>query len=345
MLNKKFFRNTVMAFTLAGMMYFGSTPTYAQLGDQTLNEGMRHEDIQTLQENLAELGFFNYDGLTTYYGVYTVEAVSNFQNSVELEPNGIFDANTYEALMKAMDPTYEVKTEDSQKSEDDVKETEDDDPDKYKLVVNGSLKLGSTGLDVNALQEVLRALGYLKIENTTNYFGEQTEEAVKILQENLGLEVDGSVGPQTVDVLNRLMLRRGLQISMPNRAGLSRQTIGQEIIATSKKYIGVRYRGGGTSPNGFDCTGYTQFVYKQHGISLPRDTASQARVGSQLSKSDLQVGDLVIFKNTYRNGPSHAGIYVGNGQFIHASTSRGVRVDHMDDNYWGGRFHSGRRVF
>ena len=164
-------------------------------------------------------------------------------------------------------------------------------------------------------------------------------------QENLELKVDGSAGPQTIGALNRQLIRKGLKISMPNRSSLGRQTLGSQIISTAKKYIGVRYRSGGTSANGFDCTGYTQFVYNQFDISLPRTTTDQAKVGTQLSKSELEIGDLIIFKNTYRSGPAHAGIYVGNGQFIHASSSKGVRIDSLNDNYWIGKFHSGRKVF
>lgn len=354
MLAKKALRNTVAAFTLAGLMCIGSTPLYAELGDQVLQKGMSHKDIETLQQNLTDLGYFEYDGITNYYGVHTENAVSKFQKSVELEPNGIFDKETYNALIDRINSTEENTYDESLSLEEEIIEDEniveieaasDEDADKYKLILDRSLKFGNSGLDVNALQEALKALGYLKIDNTTNYFGSQTEEAIKIFQENMGLVVDGSVGPQTVDMINRQLVRRGLKVAMPNRGSVNRERSGEEIVSTAKKYIGVRYRSGGTSTNGFDCTGYTQFVYKQFGISLPRTTSSQATAGTGINKSDLQVGDLIIFKNTYRKGPSHAGIYVGDGQFIHASTSRGVRIDHLNSSYWGGRFHSARRVF
>ena len=343
MLKSKSLRNTVMAFTLAGIMYIGSTPVYAELGDQILKNGMSHDDVAILQQHLTDLGYFDYDGLTTYYGIHTENAVKAFQASVELDPNGIFDAETYQALAEVTNLTPIVETKESPELEDN--EAGEEDPDKHILIVDRSLKFGDSGIDVKAVQEVLKALGYLKIDNTTDYFGTQTESAIIAFQENLGLEADGSVGPQTIDVLNRQLIRKGLKISMPNRSSFSRQSLGDQIISTAKQYIGVRYRSGGTTPNGFDCAGYTQFVYKHFNISVPRDTSSQATVGTGLSKSELQIGDLIVFKNTYRSGPSHTGIYVGNGQFIHASTSRGVRIDHIDDNYWGGRFHSGRRVY
>lgn len=346
MLNNKYFKNTVAAFTLAGIMCLGSTPIYAELGDQVLKKGMRHDDIKTLQQYLTDLGYFDYDGLTTYYGEYTEEAVKEFQKAVELEPNGIFDTPTYKALVNVMNPTDETETEKDIESTDETPEEENEEnPNKYKLIVDRSLKLGCSGLDVKALQEVLRALGYLKIENCTEYFGTQTEEAVKAFQKNLGLEVDGSAGPKTIDALNRLLIRKGLKISMPNRSSLGRQTLGDQIISTAKKYIGVRYRYGGNNANGFDCSGYTQFIYKHHNISLPRSSRDQAAIGTKLSKSELQTGDLVVFSNTYRKGPSHVGIYINNGQFIHASTSRGVIIDDLDAPYYAKHFSYGRRVY
>ena len=109
MLKNKYLKNTVMAFTLAGIMYLGSTPIYAELGDQVLKTGMRHDDIKTLQQNLTDLGYFEYDGLTTYFGDHTEKAVKKFQSSLELEPNGIFDATTYETMMSIMNPSDEYK--------------------------------------------------------------------------------------------------------------------------------------------------------------------------------------------------------------------------------------------
>lgn len=104
-------------------------------------------------------------------------------------------------------------------------------------------------------------------------------------------------------------------------------------------YIGCSYVYGGSSPSGFDCSGFTSYCYSQAGISVSRTSYSQAAQGTAVSKSDLQPGDLVVF-----SGASHVGIYVGNGQFIHAANpSEGVRYDSINSGYWAGQYQSARR--
>ncbi len=116
------------------------------------------------------------------------------------------------------------------------------------------------------------------------------------------------------------------------------------VLATAKKYIGVPYLWAGTTPEGFDCSGFTQYVFQQHGISLSRTTASQYLEGNFVAKSDLQPGDLVFFQNTYRPGISHVGIYMGDGKFIHSSSSQGVVISSMSNSYWAARYYGARRV-
>lgn len=116
-----------------------------------------------------------------------------------------------------------------------------------------------------------------------------------------------------------------------------------QIEATAKDYMGVPYVWGGTSPSGFDCSGYIQYVFKQNGISMPRTAAEQYNVGTSVSKGNLQKGDLVYF-TTYKAGPSHVGIYLGNGQFINASSSKGVSIASLSSSYWANRYIGAKRV-
>ena len=115
------------------------------------------------------------------------------------------------------------------------------------------------------------------------------------------------------------------------------------IIATAKKYIGVPYVWGGSTPSGFDCSGFVQYVFNAHGISLPRVSKEQYGVGTKVSKSSLKAGDLVFF-NTEGNGVSHLGIYIGNNQFIHASTSKGVTITSLSNTYWAPRYYGAKRI-
>lgn len=121
-------------------------------------------------------------------------------------------------------------------------------------------------------------------------------------------------------------------------------TTGQAIVNTAKKYIGVPYVWGGSSPSGFDCSGLVQYAFKAHGISLPRTSKQQWTAGTLISKSQLKPGDLVFFANTYTTGVSHVGIYVGDNQFIHASSSKGVIISSLSNSYWAEHYHGCRRV-
>jgi cell wall-associated NlpC family hydrolase len=116
------------------------------------------------------------------------------------------------------------------------------------------------------------------------------------------------------------------------------------VADTALTFRGVPYRNGGSDPSGFDCSGFTQYVFAQHGIALPRAVEEQFEVGKKIKPRDLESGDLVFFQ-TVSHGPSHVGIIVGDDQFVHAPSSKGVvRVERLSTEYWSKRFLSARRV-
>ncbi len=106
---------------------------------------------------------------------------------------------------------------------------------------------------------------------------------------------------------------------------------------------GVRYRLGGETKRGIDCSAFVQRTFReQFGMELPRSTYEQQEMGKSISRSKLRTGDLVLFRagSTGR----HVGIYIGNNQFVHASTSSGVTISNLSEPYWNKRYNEARRV-
>ena len=115
------------------------------------------------------------------------------------------------------------------------------------------------------------------------------------------------------------------------------------IIATSKQYIGVNYLYGGTTPAGFDCSGFVQYAFAENDIVLPRVSRDQYNVGTSVSFNNLQPGDLVFFSFAKNGVVDHVGIHVGNGQFINASSSKGVTIYPLGP-YWQSIYVGAKRV-
>ena len=122
---------------------------------------------------------------------------------------------------------------------------------------------------------------------------------------------------------------------------------GQEVANYALTFVGYPYVYGGSSPKGFDCSGFAKYVYAQFGVTINRTASNQMDNGTAVSMGELQPGDLVFFKKagTGSKRASHVGVYIGGGQFVHASTSKvGVIVSHMTDAYYTSGFVGGRRI-
>jgi peptidoglycan DL-endopeptidase CwlO len=202
-----------------------------------------------------------------------------------------------------------------------------------QAAANNVIQDGDCGQEVTEIQSQLNALGY-PTGAADGDFGAATVAAVKAFQKDRGLEADGVVGPSTY----RALMGRDIPVSRDSSA-----TTVRRVVQTAMRYVGVPYAFGGTSPDGFDCSGFVRYVFARSGVYLPRMADEQYEVGYSVPISRLQPGDTVYF-STYTSGISHVGIYLGDGKFISASSSRGVVIDRLDSGYWGPRYVGARRI-
>ena len=167
--------------------------------------------------------------------------------------------------------------------------------------------------DVRQLQKLLKFKGY-SVPSYTNHYNDATTQAVKKFQKSQKIKANG--------ISNRTTFNAMGVYNIDNDA----------LIKKAKQYIGVKYRWGGTTPKGFDCSGFVLYVFsKSQDVLLPRTAAElYSKVG--LKTSEPEKGDLVFFKTGKR--VSHVGIYIGDNQFIHSATSKGVSIASMDNTYW-----------
>lgn len=308
-----FFKKVALSTAIAGSFLIASyvadgEPRIASANveynvNQILKVGSRGPEVVKLQTKLKEKNYYT-STVDGIYGSLTRAAVIQFQRDNRLLVDGIAGPQTLSALYQsASTQTATI------------------------------LKIGSRGQAVIDLQSQLKNLNYYT-SSIDGIYGPKTAEAVRAFQRDNGLVVDGIAGPKTFAALNNPVKSASF--------GTKTNVKVSNIILTAKSYLGVPYVYGGSTPKGFDCSGYIQYVFNQHGISLPRTVAQMWNYGK--SVSSLQVGDLVFF-NTSGSGVSHAGIYIGNNQFIHAGSSTGVTIASLNNSYWKPRYLGAKRVF
>lgn len=220
-----------------------------------------------------------------------------------------------------------------------------------------TLKLNSRGEDVLTLQKKLYLVGY-NITEFDGVYGEETKKAVSAFQRDHKITVTGIVTNVTWRALRKEKEKKGRKLPAikvtptkktagKNSAPTEKFSVtgkqANDIISTARTFMGVPYVFGGTTPKGFDCSGLVQYVFKMHGVNIPRLADDQYKLGKSVKRNQLTPGDLVFF-TTYTSGVSHCGIYVGDGKFLHASSSKGVKIDSLDDDYWKPRFVGARKV-
>ncbi|MRH42462.1 hypothetical protein GH741_07165 [Aquibacillus halophilus] len=308
----------------------------------TLYYGQHNESVRVLQHKLNQLSYFD-KTIDGEFGVLTEYALKKFQYENDLTANGRADNETINTILiierekhlrplKAISKTY------------------------YP---------GDKGEDIKSIQNALHYFGYYKGE-LDGIYGPITDLALKIFQQDHGLEVEKEINEKTVNAIYaaepiaepvkessaeeiKEVVAEPKQVTVeetnePQQVKKTPQQVSfsiSQLTSVAKQYIGTPYVWGGTSPNGFDCSGYIQYVFNSVGISLPRTVSDIWNFTKPVET--LSVGDFVFYE-TYKPGPSHMGIYLGNGQFVHAGSSDGVEISDMSISYWKERYLGAKRV-
>lgn len=193
-------------------------------------------------------------------------------------------------------------------------------------------KVQQSNWRLKVAQQKLQVLGFSD-ERPSGRMTEAISSALKSFQKQHKLKADGELNDATYHKLTwEAFAKEGIP-----------KVKGKEIVSRAAKYKGVPYVFGGTTTKGFDCSGYVQYVFKDCKAKLPRLADEQALQGIFVTQKQLRPGDLVFF-TTYAAGASHVGIYAGDGQFWSASSSKGVILSSLRDDYWKQRYYGARRV-
>jgi peptidoglycan endopeptidase LytE len=272
-----------------------------------LKLGAKGAEVTQLQLQLKTLGYFTYPTITDYYGSITCDAVKKFQKQYGLTVTGAADSVTLAKIREAVE-----QKEKSQASQ--PKETI-------------YLTIGSMGEQVKQVQTKLKQLGYFTYPTITGYYGSATADAVKKFQKSVKLNETGIVNDKTYQLLMEKAPSKPFDV--------------MDLIADAAELLGTPYVWGGEDPaTGFDCSGFLVYLFNKQGISLPRTVALIWNAGTPVKSPS--VGDIVFFE-TYKPGPSHAGIYIGNNQFIHSGSTNGVSISKLDNPYWNERYLGAKR--
>ncbi|WP_232329112.1 LysM peptidoglycan-binding domain-containing protein [Metabacillus litoralis] len=194
---------------------------------------------------------------------------------------------------------------------------------------NGETALPPTAVNTSlqTVQKNLQTLGYYAVPTMTGSYDTATTQAIKTFQGDYGLSVTGKVDQATNTAIEHAIVKKTL-------------------IKDTKNYLGVPYQWGGTSPSGFDCSGFVYYMFNQHGIDSSRNTsAGLYKTGTAIAKNQLQPGDLVFFAVNTTGTITHVGFYMGDNQFISATSSKGIAAYTMDNSYWGKYYVGAKRVY
>ena len=340
--------NTTSSEEIKDKIEIGYTGTIASKLDLKLVPSITSSNINTIEENskitikdiINKWSYVETDNKSGW--VLTSKIKVSEQKNEEVKP----EDNKEQAVEETKKEDNTEKT--TSKGETKTEEKKKTEVTKYvsaetlnmRETANNNAKLINQ-LKVNTKVTVLETEGTwskIKVNGKTGYVASKYLSDKKVDVTSRSEEISrGKENTQTENTSSK---------NESSTQGTSSSASGNNIVAYAKKYMGYKYVSGGSSPStGFDCSGFTSYVYKQCGISISRSSSTQASNGTAVSKSNLQPGDLVIFNNRANTSIGHVGIYIGGNTFIHAGNSgTGVITTSLSDSYYSARYVTGRRI-
>lgn len=357
----------ILSFSIGLGLMSASTLSFATV-DQSklLKENDQQAAVFELQRALNELGYFKSTEFTNLYGKQTIEAVKAFQRSQKFTADGVSGKATLLAVRDYQLQQRKIATLKEGFSgprvtvlKSDLKElgyyTGSIQGNKMDASVAKAVKAFQISAGIKAdgkagdatleaiTQKIALKRNYVKTQGIakTNTPPVATKKAatVKATTPAKAAPVATAKAAAPAAAAKKAEVKAAVVKKTSAAAPVSR---GGEAVRKAKDFLGISYKWGGASKNGFDCSGYTVYIMKQFGINLPHSATAQYAHGSAVKKTDLKEGDLLFFKTG--DAPiGHVGIYIGNGQFIHASSAKNkVMISSLKT--YGGQYVGARRV-
>lgn len=340
--------NTTSSEEIKDKIEIGYTGTIASKLDLKLVPSITSSNINTIEENskitikdiINKWSYVETDNKSGWVLTSKIKVSEQKNEEVKTEENKeqTVEETKKEENTEKTTSKEETKTEEKKKTE--VTKYVSAETLNMRETANNNAKLINQ-LKVNTKVTVLETEGTwskIKVNGKTGYVASKYLSDKKVDVTSRSEEISrGKENTQTENTSSK---------NESSTQGTSSSASGNNIVAYAKKYMGYKYVSGGSSPStGFDCSGFTSYVYKQCGISISRSSSAQASNGTAVSKSNLQPGDLVIFNNRANTSIGHVGIYIGGNTFIHAGNSgTGVITTSLSDSYYQARYVTGRRI-
>lgn len=283
------------------------------------------EGVEILQHKLKKLSYYEHviDGK---YGVFTEHAIKQFQRDNFLYVTGQADLETIQAII--------------------IRDIENNMEQLQNL--SHEIYLGMNSDAVKIVQTSLQFFGYYEGE-IDGIYGPLTEKALKTVEREHDVKLIENHPEAVLTTMYEQELDKVKKTEQTKKQSQNKQLQSipkqngnlEAVVDTARSLLGSPYAWGGTTPSGFDCSGFIQYIFEEHHQTVPRTVSDMWNFTQPVNSPAL--GDLVFFE-TYQPGPSHMGIYIGNGQFIHAGTSTGVTTSDLNTSYWKERYLGAKRV-